>query len=223
MPNLSESRDVLTGQKELVIMFKSAAGARIRTGASASWLEVARTVHAQVAAQFEHLFATTGNPLWVWRFMVSTRGIRNMLEHLEPQPDIGTLVQPLPQWCVDYLLQSAQRLAYLADGLDYRSEPVSRDKAKIEEWLRDPRIEPTRAGELVADALGLTRAGWNAFAAFQVQKRDDVGVLFLDYLSEKGESKAKLIEKLAEIWAVEDTRQLRRRLSAARKRVNPRG
>ena len=198
-------------------MFKSAAIARIRTGASASWLEVARTVHAQVAAQFEHLFATTGNPLWVWRFMVSARGIRNMLEHLEPQPDLGTLVQPLPQWCMDYLLQSAQRLAELADGLDYRSEPVSRDKAG------GPRIEPTRAGELVADALGLTRAGWNAFAAFQVQKRDDVGLLFVDYLSEKGESKAKLIEELAEMWGVEDTRQLRRRLSAARKRVKPKG
>ena len=82
MRNLSESPDDAF-KKALVIMFKSAAGARIRTGASASWLEVARTVHAQVAAQFEHLFATTGNPLWVWRFVVSARGIRNMLEHLE--------------------------------------------------------------------------------------------------------------------------------------------
>ena len=117
---------------------------------------------------------------------------------------------------MDYLLQSAQRLAELADGHDHRSEPVPRDKAG------GPRIEPTRAGELVADALGLTRAGWNAFAAFQVQKRDGVGLLFVDYLSGKGELKAKLIEELAEMWGVEDRRQLRRRLSAARKRVRPR-
>ena len=185
-------------------------GKRLQMGPSASWLEIAQSVHSDFSANFNDLYDASANSLWIWRFIAAAGCIREMLELVEPQPALGRFVQPLPEWVNSYLLRVAQELADLSARLEHQETSVSQGAG--------PPIASARATELVPAALGLTRPGWNAFTAFRAQRRDNVDMHYLDFFSSHlRKSKTALIQELADMRGIEDTRVVRRRISKTRK------
>ncbi len=79
----------------------------------------------------EHWWKETANPLHVWRALAFC---------LNSDPPL-----PTPDWCLPYLAKSAASIESLMCGRDFRND--------------HPRISPTEAHALTAEALEFSRQG----------------------------------------------------------------
>lgn len=95
---------------------------------------------AETPGQLHHLYEQTGNPLYVWEAIARCLNAD----------------QPIPDWCIPYLRDTAIRLSQLALGHDSDKGEIAIDQAP----------------HLVAKALLLSRQGKNAFADLATDKRD---------------------------------------------------
>src|SRR5687768_10950185 len=90
----------------LEVLFETKKGPLERElGRPVSWLEVARAVQAALAEDLEHTMQASRNPLHLFAFIFQAKKIRIWLEEIEPQPDLGEFVAPLPPCCERYLTE----------------------------------------------------------------------------------------------------------------------
>lgn len=121
--------------------------------------------------RMKFLYERTGNPVYVWlalRTIAHAAGHRTERdeaaddrfrrdghpiddERQERNPSDATI----PAWCLAYLAQSAAGLFDLQRGYDFRKPYPPRFEGR--------HLAHNDAMELVPQALGLSRRGWNAF------------------------------------------------------------
>jgi hypothetical protein len=135
------------------------------------------------------------NPLYVWE------AITRCLEADEPLPD----------WCLAYLRDTAANLHSLACGVDFRE--------RQEAGLAIKKISPEQAVKLIANALGLSKQGKrNAFASLLVD-RDDTRA-WLDDLYSRRKKKLTKVAGVPEVQLVPEVQMLRNlTLKSARRRI----
>lgn len=153
------------------------------------------------------------NPLYVWDAISMITGRPELTA-----PD-GRM---FPPWVVAYLKEAANGVVSLAHGLDYvgvRRRSGFAQLTSEEQWnaLRR-KVPPTECAEQIAEVLGFTSPGKNAFA--EHRSRESVLEDFSDYVSmlEEGMSAAEATRELMERKGTDDDRNVRRRITIAKRR-----
>jgi hypothetical protein len=96
-------------------------------------------------------YEQTKNPLYVWEAIAWCLGTD---EH-----------RSIPDWCLDYLRDTAANLHCLACGVDFRERQEAGSAIK--------KISPNQAVKLIANALSLSSQGKrNAFASLRVDQEN---------------------------------------------------
>lgn len=167
----------------------------------------------------------TSNPLYMWRALNAWFEINNR------RTVAGVPPLPMPNWCAEYIIVTARRVADLSVGHDYNltPEPFGRlprtPNSIVQARRRKRTVSPKAALYRVPEALGFVHRGWNAFDRIRSLEDMELDALTLElYRSVGGKTEADAIsmllddhqEKAAKPKVV-DERSMRKRVSRARR------
>ena len=150
-------------------------------------------------------FERTGNPIYVFSVLKSIYGeaTRRWLEsggkdEYEPK---------IPKWIHDYLFFVSRNIFNLVYHRDPRVAPYDVDittpegKAAWRAWLHEGTVEREKAIDLLPQALGMSRKGWNAFSNFDsIWRKENIR----DAIDELIQNNGMTLEEAANIIAEED-------------------
>ena len=181
--------------------------------------------------RFQELAHETQNPMYAW-LELWPRLTAAMDIHAPGGPEIVEDVT-IPAWIANYLFDVANGLVFLSGGINPRADPGNTEMANlasVEEALKasvDPstikphRIEPDAAMKLVTSVMGLTGAGWNAFAALDSVAQRMGEFRLYESIRETGGSAKEALAKVQEVYGNKDERTTLRRVKEGRALAEP--
>ena len=147
----------------------------------------------------------TGNPLYVWEAILL----------------FAAADAPLPGWCIDHIRTVAINLFDLRHGR-YPLTPPARQAGESERdfaerslnLYRQRQFAAKSASDRVANALMLTRQGWNAFVAFEDDQQKELDANTYDLTLAGGADEA--LTRIRSQRNLEHDRSVLRRVNAGR-------
>lgn len=177
--------------------------------------------------RWRELAHRTSNPMYAWA------ALEQRLWRALPG-DADTNVSgdvTIPAWVAVYLRHTASQLGYLSAGLDPRVErsaepPVGAPFATSEEYMNSPEfladlkrrtIGLDEAMKLVPLVLGLTRAGWNAFASLKSTTDKMQQYRMAEALRAQGMTAQDATEAVKEASGARNDRSVEKRIAQGRR------
>lgn len=172
-------------------------------------------------------WVNTRNPIYVWQAINLSFALGAMEVQLragaKSEEPPGSEPHPLPAWCLVYLGTIASRIGVLADGIDFRKmpRPFGDVEPSTESWRNaaeaQPTLAPSEARDLTAQALSLSRPGWNAFERYSAVEGMEMDAFSDEALRFEGKTASEAMRINLEESGVADERTMRRRIAESRR------
>lgn len=165
----------------------------------------------EIEQYWESQYDKTKNPLYVWKALAALdTQTRLRDEHFGvPHTDL----RPIPVWCIQYLMQVAQRISTLTLFLDERIQP--QDPHEVWKWIANPSLTPAEAAARLSEALGID---WTSFTKLRTDDKQTEVFLDLAGLRADGLSSKEAMRQVMEKHGIADERTVRRYVAAVRGR-----